>query len=219
LTSTLTISAAMQDYLEVILELTEKEDIVRVTDIAAKLGVAKASVNQAVNTLANMKLVKQEKYGPIELTPAGKEQAAKIRHRHQILYRFLVEILKVDPKTAEKDACLMEHVISPATLRRLTEYLEKMAALEEKKGRGILAMETLNARALSELQPGAKGKVIRITATGELRRRILDMGIVPGAEVVVEGAAPLGDPIEVSIKGYHLSLRKSTNGRHAQRRD
>ncbi|MEW5919652.1 MAG: DtxR family transcriptional regulator [Bacillota bacterium] len=207
MTGALTISAAMQDYLEVILELTEKEDIVRVTDIAAKLGVAKASVSQAINILANLKLVKQEKYGPIELTPAGKEQAAQIRRRHQILYRFLVEILNVDPMTAEKDACLIEHVVSPATLGRLTEHLEKMSRLKEERKEDT-AMEAINTRALNELQLGAKGKVIRIAASGGLRRRILDMGVVPGAEVVVEGAAPLGDPIEVRVKGYRLSLRR-----------
>ena len=69
-----------------------------------------------------------------------------------------------------------------------------------------------NVRMLGELEPGSKGKVIRVTATGPVRRRILDMGVVPGAEIVVEGVAPLGDPIEVTIKGYHLTLRKNEAG-------
>ena len=65
-----------------------------------------------------------------------------------------------------------------------------------------------NIRALRELKPGEKGKVIKISGTGALHRRILDMGIVKGSEIVMERVAPLGDPIEIKIKGYHLSLRK-----------
>jgi DtxR family Mn-dependent transcriptional regulator len=164
MTGTLNLSAARQDYLEVILNLTEKQDKVRITDIAATLGIAKASVNEAVKTLAELKLVKQEKYGPVELTTEGKEQAVKVRHRHRMLARFLTDILNVDPKTAEKDACLIEHVVSPVTLLRLTEYLEQTAPLKDKKEkREGLKMEAVNTRTLSELQPGAKGKVVRIT--------------------------------------------------------
>lgn len=65
-----------------------------------------------------------------------------------------------------------------------------------------------NNRTLNELPPGTKGKVMRIAAKGSLRRRILDMGIVPGVEIVVKGVAPLGDPIEILVRGYRLSLRK-----------
>ncbi|BCV21637.1 DtxR family transcriptional regulator [Moorella sp. Hama-1] len=217
MTSTPAISYAMQDYLEAILELYEQEDVVRVTDIAARLGIAKASVSQAMHTLANLKLIKQERYGPIELTPAGKKEAAKIRRRHQVLYRFLVEILGVDAKTASKDACLIEHVVSPLTLARLIEYLEKETGTRHKEvggtseGKEAVTMEikeAINIRSLSELEKGARGRVIRIAANGEIRRRLLDMGVVPGTEVAVEGVAPLGDPIEVKVKGYHLSLRK-----------
>ena len=210
MTSILNLSAARQDYLEVILNLTEKQDKVRITDIAATLGIAKASVNEAVNILAELKLVKQEKYGPVELTTEGKEQAVKVRYRHRMLARFLTDILHVDPKTAEKDACLIEHVVSPVTLLRLTEYLEQTAPLKDKKEkREGLKMEAVNTRALSELPPGAKGKVVRITNTEGVRRRLLDMGVVSGAEVVVEGMAPLGDPMEIKVKGYRLSLRKN----------
>jgi Fe2+ transport system protein FeoA len=61
---------------------------------------------------------------------------------------------------------------------------------------------------LRELKPGQKGKVVKILGSGSIHRRILDMGIVKGTEIEVERVAPLGDPIEVRVKGYHLSLRK-----------
>jgi len=208
MTGPLNLTPAREDYIEVILNLTEKQEKVRITDIAAKLGIAKASVNEAVNALAGLKLVKHEKYGLVELTLEGKEQAAKIRSRHRMLARFLTDVLHVDPKTAEKDACLIEHVVSPVTMSKLTEYLGQTAAKNKEKREG-LKMEAVNTLALSELPLGTKGKVVRITNTEGVRRRILDMGVVLGAEVVVEGRAPLGDPMEIRVKGYRLSLRKN----------
>ena len=61
---------------------------------------------------------------------------------------------------------------------------------------------------LAMLKPGQKGKIIAMGAIGLLKRRLMDMGILVGEEVKVEKVAPLGDPIEVTIKNYNLSLRK-----------
>lgn len=62
---------------------------------------------------------------------------------------------------------------------------------------------------LSQLKPGQEAVVVRIGGQGAVRRRMMDMGVVPGAEIHVVRVAPLGDPVEYSIKGYSLSLRKS----------
>lgn len=61
---------------------------------------------------------------------------------------------------------------------------------------------------LKDLKPGESGKVTGIGEKGPSRRRIMDMGVTPGAIVKVIKVAPLGDPIEVNIRGYELSLRK-----------
>jgi Fe2+ transport system protein FeoA len=63
-------------------------------------------------------------------------------------------------------------------------------------------------KSLSELRPEEKGKVVKVGGGGRIHRRLLDMGLVSGSEVEVERVAPLGDPIEIKIRGYHLSLRK-----------
>ncbi|MCK4822381.1 ferrous iron transport protein A [bacterium] len=63
-------------------------------------------------------------------------------------------------------------------------------------------------RVLSELKPGEIGKVKRIEGEGRLKKRLLDMGVVSGTIVEVIKVAPLGDPIDIKVKGYHLSLRK-----------
>jgi len=61
---------------------------------------------------------------------------------------------------------------------------------------------------LRELKPGQQGVVASVGTTGAMKRRIMDMGITPGVEIRVVKVAPLGDPIEVTVRGYQLSLRK-----------
>lgn len=67
---------------------------------------------------------------------------------------------------------------------------------------------TETATTLDRLAPGERGKVLRLSGEPQIRRRLMDMGVTPGAEVEVERLAPLGDPIEIEVRGYHLSLRK-----------
>ncbi len=62
---------------------------------------------------------------------------------------------------------------------------------------------------MHELKVGQRGIVVRVGGRGPTRRRMMDMGLVTGAEVKVVRVAPLGDPIEFEVKGYSLSLRKS----------
>jgi ferrous iron transport protein A len=61
---------------------------------------------------------------------------------------------------------------------------------------------------LAELAPGQAGRIVAVAGAGPLRRRLMDMGLLPGQEIKVEKVAPLGDPIEVTIRSYALSLRR-----------
>lgn len=60
-----------------------------------------------------------------------------------------------------------------------------------------------------DLQPGMKGVVKKLNGEGAVKRRIMDMGITKGTEVQVRKVAPLGDPIELTVRGYELSIRKA----------
>lgn len=73
----------------------------------------------------------------------------------------------------------------------------------------IFMKERLIMKTLKEVACGSKVKVIRLTGEGPVKRRIMDMGITKGVEVFVRKVAPLGDPIEVTVRGYELSLRKA----------
>lgn len=206
------ISPSLENYLKVILQLQKDGNTVRITDLAKRMSVAKSSVNQAVRTLKNQGYVKHEKYGQLELTDKGIIAAQRILKTHEVLMRFLIDVLKVDPITAENDACLMEHAVSPATMEKLSLYIEQhidnslkedYQSAEKQK----LSMQIL--KTLDDVLPGTKVKVIRIASKGALGHRLMGMGIMPGTEILVEAYAPMGDPIEIKVRGYSLAIRKS----------
>jgi DtxR family Mn-dependent transcriptional regulator len=204
----LSLTSAQEDYLEVILLLADSEETVRISDIAKRLDIAKSSANQAVKTLKNLKLVVQNRYGPIRLTKRGLEEAKKVRYRHVILRSFLTEVLNVDSVIAEEDACRIEHAVSTQTMIKLVNFLDDRNCIDKSMDVEEVKL-VLSTNALNTLSPGTKGKVKRIDAEGSLRRRILEMGIVTGDIILIKGAAPMGDPIEITVKDYNLSLRKN----------
>lgn len=64
-------------------------------------------------------------------------------------------------------------------------------------------------RTLKEAKPGEVVSVVKLSGEGALRRRMMDMGITRGTKIIVRKVAPLGDPIEISLRGYELSIRKN----------
>ena len=62
---------------------------------------------------------------------------------------------------------------------------------------------------LKDVKVGHRAKVLRVSGEGAIRRRIMDMGITKGVQIYVRKVAPLGDPIEINVRGYELSLRKA----------
>jgi DtxR family Mn-dependent transcriptional regulator len=118
------ISSAMEDYLETINALIDESGVARVRDIASRLDVKSPTVNAAVKNLAAMGMVMHERYGYITLTPLGRKEAARVQRTHDILFRFLTEVLCIDKVTAQHEACSIEHAVSPKTQKRLTQFLE-----------------------------------------------------------------------------------------------
>ena len=65
---------------------------------------------------------------------------------------------------------------------------------------------------LADLKPGEKAKILRMSGPAAANRRLMEMGVTPGASLTVRRVAPLGDPVEVAIRGYNLTLRKASAG-------
>ena len=112
-----------EDYLETIYLLTSRMPFVRSVDIANELGYTKASVSRAMRILREEGFVTVAEDGEVKLTKNGKKRAISVYERHTLITDFFSEYLGVNPVTAEKDACRIEHVISEETYLRLRTYM------------------------------------------------------------------------------------------------
>jgi DtxR family Mn-dependent transcriptional regulator len=212
----------LEDYLEAIFNLSEQGVPARVKDIAKNMQVTMPSVNGAVRSLASKGLVEHKPYESIALTQEGTRKARGIADRHAAVKQFLVDVLRIDPADAETEACGLEHAIREDTLERLVAFVRDF------RGNGDTACEiddTLidsidedlptcefvpeTETTLDQLCPGRSGTIISLAGRGVYRKRLMEMGLGPGADFEVLRIAPLGDPVEVKVRGYLLSLRKS----------
>lgn len=119
------IHKSAEDYLEMILMLSQQKGYARSVDIAAGLSVSKPSVSVAMKQLREGGYITMDKDSFISLTPSGLEIAERIYDRHKVLTRML-KLLGVDDETAEADACKVEHDISVATFEAIRRRLEQL---------------------------------------------------------------------------------------------
>jgi len=118
------ISSSMEDYLEAIVILKKRNRIARVKDISSLLHVKTSSVSAALDNLSRNGFVIHERYGYVDLTQEGKRLADNCKNKHELLSKFLENILGVNPKIAAEDACKLEHSISPETFKKLSKFIE-----------------------------------------------------------------------------------------------
>ncbi|MBN2688461.1 MAG: metal-dependent transcriptional regulator [Deltaproteobacteria bacterium] len=118
------ISSTMEDYLETIFELESDNEYVRVKDIAHKMNVKLPTVTSMLNSLQKRSLVSHEKYDHVELTRKGRKIAKEVYRSHTMIKKFLMDVLNIDAKTADEDACKMEHAVSSETLERIVTFME-----------------------------------------------------------------------------------------------
>jgi len=124
---------AFERYLDVIYEIEAEMGEVRVKDIARALGVSYPSVSEMVDRLVSGGLATHDKYQQISLTAKGRRIGKGLDEKHEVIKRFFTNVLGVDEKVADKDACEIEHVISDESLVRLVRYL---GSIPEAKGGG-----------------------------------------------------------------------------------
>jgi len=120
------ITRSREDYLRIIYELAEFSKAIRSSDVAEMLGVTRASVSRMMSELKNSGLIEKEKYGSVVLTEKGYNLAEQIKNKHDLIVRFLIDVLGVNTAIANEDACEMEHAVSRETAEKLSVQLSKL---------------------------------------------------------------------------------------------
>jgi Mn-dependent DtxR family transcriptional regulator len=118
---------SQEDYLEKILQISQKKENVHAIDIAREMSFSKPSVSVAMNKLKEAGYIEINEKGEISLTPTGLAIAEKTLEKHIILTNVLI-YLGVDEETAKEDACRLEHDISDTAweaIKKRTEFLKK----------------------------------------------------------------------------------------------
>ncbi|MCS3924731.1 metal-dependent transcriptional regulator [Methanosalsum natronophilum] len=112
-----------EDYLKVVHELIEQKGYVRVKDVSKQLDVSPSSVTEMFQRMDDAGYINYEKYGGVTLTDSGTEIAKSTQKKHGVIKDFL-EILGVQEKMADEDACKIEHVLTSDTLDTLTKFAD-----------------------------------------------------------------------------------------------
>ncbi len=234
------LSSAMEDYLEAIYHLEQEQRIARVRDIAHRLNVKMSSVTSALKSLASRGLIKYDPHQYITLTQTGIQSAKEIVRNHQVLKRFLVEILQVDQKVAEENACRMEHHLDRPVIERLVDFVEflRMCPIDqslwlnnapESCGDCVpclhKALERVHARTEAQRVAIADGMTLvaaqadsqviveSIQGTVNFKASLAKEGLGSGSLVEVESKDPDSGNIEVRIKGYNVTLTEEQASR------
>ena len=116
------LSQSFEDYLEAIYILEMSDQKVRSVTIAKMIGVSKPAVTKATNELLKEGLIEKTPYSILKLTESGREAAKSVYHRHIVIRDFLVNKLGISREIAEKDCCMIEHIISPQTLEAMEKF-------------------------------------------------------------------------------------------------
>ena len=201
------LSESLEDYLEAIAELITIEGHAHTKDIAHKLGVKMPSVTGALRALVEKKLIEYNANHPVVLTPAGRREAERILHRHQVLGRFFVEILGLRMQKASDTACHLEHVIDEDTVDRFVLFSKAVESRADAR-----SLKTYLTEAFSVLAKGDLGNVCVLselpmgeTAVVEQIGRNLEGREIPvavGDSLTLDG---------ISLDKTQLSLKTSSD--------
>lgn len=228
-------SSPLEDYLETIYLLVREQGFARVKDIARARDVKAATVSVALRKLAEGDFVNYERREYIGLTPRGEKAARRIHTRHRLLTRFFEEVLKMSPHAAGEQACAMEHSLTDEAMDRMVRFFEFLgscptvletfrqcpiglrpedAVCEASPGKCAQCTfkREVKSMSIADLKPGQRAVVTQIAATGALRQRLLDMGILPETAIELERSGLGGEPLWIRCQGARLALRRAEAG-------
>lgn len=211
----LALTGQAEDYLKAIYELEQQGAAAGTNDIAARLGIAAASVSGMVQRLARLGLVRAERYRGARLTIAGRAAALQLIRRHRIIECYLVERLGFGWEDVHDEAERLEHAASEELIARMAEAIGNPTADPHGAPIPTASGEVDETRlpSIAELAEGEQATVVRMSDRDPAFLRYLDgLGIRPGATVQVLTKAPFGGPLTLAVGGAQHAVGTSAAG-------
>ena len=203
-------SQAHQDYLKAIYMLLSRGQEASNSAIAQSLGVAPASATNMVKRLAEAGLIEHVPYRGVQLTPAGQQAALEMVRHHRLIELFLHDVLEMPWDQVHVEAERLEHAISEEVEEAMARKLGYPTfdphgdPIPDRNGRLAVAGAGVP---LTELEPGCAARLARVHAQDSERLRYLgELGLCPGARVVVQERAPFHGPLLVTVNGASRML-------------
>jgi DtxR family Mn-dependent transcriptional regulator len=205
------LSPTEEEYLEGVWHLEQRDKVARTSDLSQRLNVTMGTASNMIDHLEHEGLLEHEHYRGVKLTRKGQEAAASVVRRHRLGERLLTDILHFDWSMAHDAACKLEHGLS----KEVTDSLD--AALGRPKTcphgnpipseNGLVVEE--EAVALSEIHPGEKASISKVTEEGtEMLQYLATLGLMPGTRLLVEAKAPFNGPLMIKVGGASYALSR-----------
>ncbi len=199
----------IEEYLETILYLIKKNNApAKTKQIADELNVSPPSVTEMVQKLSDKGFVEYKPYYGVEFTEKGALEAARIKRKHQVLEKFLVDVLDVDTKVAHSEACELEHAVSDRILERICAYIGHPNLCPDgnpiDEGECCVTSKE-NHILLSEMKEGERGIVNMMTLPSDTKERLTSLGLIVGEEVIIKRKQKQGS-ISILTLGTEIAL-------------
>jgi len=207
------VSSTIEEYLEAIYTLQERNGSAKTTELAKRLKVVLGTITNTIESMEKQNLVVHEPYKGVKLTAKGRKAALNVVRRHRLSERLLTDILRLEWSKAHDIACKLEHAI---TDEDVIKPLEKALGhpktcphgnpIPSESGR--LAEE--KSEVLANLSQGESGVIVKITdERQDMLQYLATLGLVPGASVSIEEKAPFNGPIMVRAMGASYALGRN----------
>lgn len=218
-------SEQLEEYLESILDIEEKEGVAKTSAIAKCMKVRPASVTEALQTLADKGLIRYEPYKGANLTELGRGMARKVKRRHRLLEVFLSDVLHINRQNVHDEACKMEHTLSDETECALCKMLnapsrcphgsligacnrdvESCSSCLDEHAPPASGTRDESLVPVTSLTSGQKGTIAFIRGDSSVVQRLADLGLTLRTDIQLIRKAPLSGPVEIGVRKTKLAI-------------
>lgn len=208
-------SEIIEEYLEAVYDLTQEGEAARTNEIAELMHVSPASATEMVQRLSAEGYLAYERYKGAILTEKGLKIAKKIKRKHRLVERFLVDVLGAKSGEFHDEACKLEHAISDESEKRICQIVNNPRfcpdgdPIPECECGDCNMCQDRPSLPLLDMQEGQSGEITHLKCEDPNSiRRLISMGLVPGRNITLEERVPMGGPLLVRLEECRVALAK-----------